>query len=138
MELFSVASAGGLIETPESWLKGEIYGISGCLELPLILFDFRIPLAYRPAYLDITECRVVLCAKSSGSGYLTIEAVTTDQQHAFESNAAALHFHPNISPPILGFDPRVIQDDFDPFNLDLSPLVAFETKINYAQDLPQW
>jgi hypothetical protein len=63
----------------------------------------------------------------TSNDYITIEAVTADQQQAFARTAAALHFHPDISPPILGFDPRVIQDDFDPFNLDLSHLVAFET-----------
>ncbi|OQV10182.1 hypothetical protein CLAIMM_14217 [Cladophialophora immunda] len=55
--------------------------------------------------------------------YLTIDAVNADQQAAYARtngpSQAALHFHPQISPPILGFDPRVIQDDFDPFNLDL-------------------
>ncbi|OAG34384.1 hypothetical protein AYO21_11470 [Fonsecaea monophora] len=55
--------------------------------------------------------------------YLTIEAVTADQQSAYArtngAGLAALHFHPQISPPILGFDPRIVQDDFDPFNLDV-------------------
>lgn len=55
--------------------------------------------------------------------YLTIQAVTDDQQAAYEHHALALHFHPTISPPILGFDPRIIQDDFDPFNLDLSAYI---------------
>ncbi|KIW87205.1 uncharacterized protein Z519_12107 [Cladophialophora bantiana CBS 173.52] len=55
--------------------------------------------------------------------YLTIEHVIADQQSAYGRtngpSQAGLHFHPSISPPILGFDPRVIQDDFDPFNLNL-------------------
>ncbi|EXJ81902.1 hypothetical protein A1O1_07969 [Capronia coronata CBS 617.96] len=63
---------------------------------------------------------------TSTPAYLSIQHVTADQQAAFESNALALHFHPRIQPPILGFDPRVIQDDFDPFDLDLSGLVDWE------------
>lgn len=60
------------------------------------------------------------------SDYLTIEAVTADQQQAYARYDQAVHFHPNISPPILGFDPRIIQDDFDPFNLDLSSIIDFD------------
>ncbi|KAL2433875.1 hypothetical protein ABEF95_011682 [Exophiala dermatitidis] len=58
--------------------------------------------------------------------YLSIEHVTADQQAAFERNPLALHFHPGVQPPILGFDPRIIQDDFDPFDLDLSTLIDWE------------
>ena len=63
----------------------------------------------------------------ASNGYLTIQAVTADQQAAFERHPEAVHFHPNISPPVLGFDPRVIQDDFDPFDLDLTPLIDYKT-----------
>ncbi|KAI1612724.1 mating-type protein MAT alpha 1-domain-containing protein [Exophiala viscosa] len=62
----------------------------------------------------------------NSNAYLSVAAVTAEQQDAFESNSLALHFHPDVSPPILGFDPRVIQDDFDPFNLDLSELINFD------------
>ncbi|EXJ82279.1 hypothetical protein A1O3_06092 [Capronia epimyces CBS 606.96] len=58
--------------------------------------------------------------------YLSIQHITTDQQAAFDGYALALHFHPNIQPPILGFDPRIIQDDFDPFDLDLSALINWK------------
>ncbi|KAL6241329.1 hypothetical protein RBB50_011802 [Rhinocladiella similis] len=61
----------------------------------------------------------------SSNTYLTIAAITADQQAAFEDNDLALHFHPRIQPPILGFDPRIIQDDFDPFDLDFSGLINF-------------
>ena len=47
----------------------------------------------------------------------SINAVTADQQQAYERTPFALHFHPQIQPPILGFDPNIIQDDFDPFSL---------------------
>jgi hypothetical protein len=63
---------------------------------------------------------------SINDGYLTIGVVTADQQAAYDRYPEALHFHPGISPPILGFDPRVIQDDFDPFDLDLSHLIDFD------------
>ncbi|KIV83119.1 hypothetical protein PV11_05172 [Exophiala sideris] len=62
----------------------------------------------------------------NSDAYLSVASVTAEQQDAFDSNALALHFHPDVSPPILGFDPRVIQDDFDPFNLDLSELINFD------------
>lgn len=60
------------------------------------------------------------------NAYLSVAAVTADQQEAFDNHALALHFHPDISPPILGFDPRIIQDDFDPFDLDLTKMIDFE------------
>jgi hypothetical protein len=59
-----------------------------------------------------------------GDAYLSIGAVTRDQQAAFDNTDLALHFHPDVLPPILGFDPRVIQNDFDPFDLDLSQFVV--------------
>ncbi|KAK6371725.1 hypothetical protein LTS17_008548 [Exophiala oligosperma] len=61
----------------------------------------------------------------NGNTYLSIATVTADQQAAFENNELALHFHPGIQPPILGFDPRIVQDDFDPFDLDFSGLIDF-------------
>ena len=66
-------------------------------------------------------------ATSSGfdDGYLTMEAVTADQQAAYERLEFGFHFHPDM-PPVLGFDPRIVQDDFDPFDLDLSSFVQFE------------
>lgn len=51
----------------------------------------------------------------------SINAITADQQQAYERTPFALHFHPDIQPPVLGFDPNIVQDDFDPFSLfDLS------------------
>lgn len=61
----------------------------------------------------------------NSNAYLSVADVTAEQQDAFEANTLALHFHPDVSPPILGFDPRVIQDDFDPFNLDLTDMIDF-------------
>ncbi len=59
--------------------------------------------------------------------YLSVAAVTADQQTAFDNiDTLALHFHPAIQPPVLGFDPRVIQDDFDPFDLDFSELINYD------------
>ncbi|KAK7897056.1 hypothetical protein LTR67_004944 [Exophiala xenobiotica] len=59
--------------------------------------------------------------------YLSVAAVTADQQTAFDNiDTLALHFHPGVQPPILGFDPRVIQDDFDPFDLDFSELINYD------------
>ncbi|ETN43367.1 uncharacterized protein HMPREF1541_02526 [Cyphellophora europaea CBS 101466] len=51
----------------------------------------------------------------------SIDTVTADQQRAYERTPFALHFHPEIQPPVLGFDPNMIQDEFDPFSFfDLS------------------
>lgn len=51
----------------------------------------------------------------------SIDTVTADQQRAYERTPFALHFHPEIQPPVLGFDPNMIQDEFDPFTFfDLS------------------
>lgn len=51
----------------------------------------------------------------------SINAITADQQRAYEQTPFSLHFHPDIQPPVLGFDPNMIQDEFDPFSLfDLS------------------
>ena len=47
----------------------------------------------------------------------SISAVTADQQQAYERTPFALHFNPQIQPPILGFEPNIIQDDFNPFSL---------------------
>ena len=53
----------------------------------------------------------------------SIAAVSADQRHAYDRAPFASHFHPDVQPPILGFDPNLIQDDFDPFKLlrDLTP-----------------
>ncbi len=53
---------------------------------------------------------------------LSIETATADVQGALEDYADeypyAHHFHPEVvGVPILAFDPTVIQDDFDPFDL---------------------
>lgn len=51
----------------------------------------------------------------------SIQAVTNDQQRALEAYPSRypynLHFHPDIQQPALGFNPAMIQDDFDPFNI---------------------
>lgn len=57
-------------------------------------------------------------------GYLTIDAVTADQQAAYDQLEFGFHFHPDMQ-PVLGFDPRIVQDDFDPFDLSLNDLLDF-------------
>lgn len=56
----------------------------------------------------------------------SINTVTADQQKAYENTPFALHFHPEVQPPVLGFDHRLIQDDFDPFNFDLELADIFD------------
>lgn len=46
-----------------------------------------------------------------------INAVTADQQQAYERTPFASQFQPQIQPLVLDFDPNIIQDDFDPFSL---------------------
>ncbi|ERF75013.1 hypothetical protein EPUS_08058 [Endocarpon pusillum Z07020] len=59
---------------------------------------------------------------------LSIETATADVQRALEDYPDeypyAHHFHPEVGVPILAFDPTVIQDDFDPF--DLGDYVEFD------------
>lgn len=59
---------------------------------------------------------------------LSIETATADVQRALEDYPDeypyAHHFHPEVGVPILAFDPNVIQDDFDPF--DLGDYVEFD------------
>ena len=54
--------------------------------------------------------------------------VTEDQQRALENFPSqypfTLHFHPDIEQPALAFDPAMVQDDFDPF--DISDFVNFD------------
>lgn len=58
---------------------------------------------------------------SSFGENLSIETATADVQRALEEYPDeypyAHHFHPAVENPILAFDPTVIQDDFDPFNI---------------------
>lgn len=56
----------------------------------------------------------------------SIQTVTADQQQAYMNTPFALHFHPEIQPPILGFDHKLIQDDFDPFSLDIDLTDIFD------------
>lgn len=53
---------------------------------------------------------------------LSIETATADLQRALErypdQYPYAHHFHPAVDTPILAFDPNVVQDRFDPFNLN--------------------
>jgi hypothetical protein len=44
-----------------------------------------------------------------------LEAVTADQQQAYEATPCPLHFHPDVQTPVLGFDPNTLQDNFEPF-----------------------
>ena len=59
---------------------------------------------------------------------LSIETATADVQHALEDYPDeypyAHHFHPATEHPILAFDPTVVQDDFDPF--DLGSFINFD------------
>ena len=52
---------------------------------------------------------------------LSIKTATADVQRAFEDYPDEYpynhHFHPAVSQPIVAFNPTVIQDDFDPFNI---------------------
>ncbi|RMD44179.1 hypothetical protein DV735_g1008, partial [Chaetothyriales sp. CBS 134920] len=59
----------------------------------------------------------------------SINDVTADQQHAFAQVPFAMHFHPQVQPPVLGFDPGMIQDDFDPFSLDAHLDAQLEAEI---------
>lgn len=61
---------------------------------------------------------------NNNNSYLSINAVTADQQATYEQLEIGYHFHPNMA-PVLRFDPRIIQDDFDPFDLDLSGYIDF-------------
>ena len=58
----------------------------------------------------------------------TIEQVTADQQQAFDQMPMPFHFHPGIQPPVLGFDPNMIQDDFDPFSFNVDEYLNLEFK----------
>jgi hypothetical protein len=53
---------------------------------------------------------------------LSIETATADVQQALEDYPDEypynLHFHPAVDRPIVAFDPTVVQDDFDPFDLN--------------------
>lgn len=53
---------------------------------------------------------------------LSIETATADVQKALEDYPDeypfAHHFHPAVDRPILAFDPTVIQDNFDPYDLN--------------------
>lgn len=61
----------------------------------------------------------------NSDNYLTIDAVTADQQAAYDQLEIGFHFHPDM-PQILAFDPRIIQHEFDPFDLDLSAYIDFD------------
>jgi hypothetical protein len=58
----------------------------------------------------------------------SIGTVIAEQQGALEAYPSqypyTLHFHPGIQQPVLGFNPGMVQDDFDPF--DISDYVNFE------------
>jgi hypothetical protein len=52
---------------------------------------------------------------------LSIETATADVQRALEEYGDEypypMHFHPDVEIPILAFDPTMVQDSFDPFDL---------------------
>lgn len=52
---------------------------------------------------------------------LSIETATADVQRALEDYPDEYpynyHFHPAVNQPIVSFDPTIVQDDFDPFNI---------------------
>lgn len=58
----------------------------------------------------------------------SIGTVIAEQQGVLEAYPSqypyTLHFHPHIQQPALGFNPAMIQDDFDPF--DISDYVNFD------------
>ena len=58
----------------------------------------------------------------------SIQAINSDQQRALEAYPSQypynLHFHPDIQQPALAFNPAMIQDDFDPF--DISDYINFD------------
>lgn len=59
---------------------------------------------------------------------LSIETATADVQRALEDYPDKYpynyHFHPAVDQPILAFDPALIQDNFDPF--DLGDFINFD------------
>ena len=61
-------------------------------------------------------------ASASYGENTSIETATADLQHALEDYPDeypyAHHFHPAVERPIVAFDPTVIQDDFDPFDIN--------------------
>lgn len=63
-------------------------------------------------------------ASSSNTYNLSFDAVTQDQQRAYENTPATAHWHPAIQPPILGIDPNIIQDEFDPFSFEIDQVLA--------------
>lgn len=60
---------------------------------------------------------------------LSIETATADVQRALDDYPDQYpydhHFHPAVHQPILAFDPTVVQDDFDPY--DIADYVNFDT-----------
>ncbi|KIV97489.1 hypothetical protein PV10_01239 [Exophiala mesophila] len=95
--------------------------------------DFAEGVATTPEFETDAETNYITSAQATPSsvssdhvpeGYLTIGAVTADQQAAYDQLEFGYHFHPDME-PVLGFDPRIIQDDFDPFDLDVSELFDF-------------
>ena len=40
-----------------------------------------------------------------------------------------IHFHPAIQPPVLGFDPNLIQDNFDLYSFDIDQYLNFDFKV---------
>jgi hypothetical protein len=67
-------------------------------------------------------------ATASYAENLSIETTTAGVQRALEEYPGeypyAYHFHPAVDQPILAFDPTVIQDNFDPF--DMADFVDFD------------
>lgn len=67
-------------------------------------------------------------ATASYAENLSIETATADVQRALEEYPDeypyAYHFHPAVDQPILAFNPTVIQDSFDPF--DMADFVDFD------------
>jgi len=55
----------------------------------------------------------------------SIQTVIVDQQQAYDRYPFAVHFHPS-APTVIGFDPHMVQDDFDPFSFELGDYVNFD------------
>ncbi|KAK5053166.1 hypothetical protein LTR84_002140 [Exophiala bonariae] len=101
--------------------------------LPLMQIDEEIQHVVRRAESTASSSTGTPASNTTDSGlrdsngYLTIDAVTADQQATYEQLEIGYHFHPRMA-PVLGFDPRIVQDDFDPFDLDLSGYIDFDSE----------
>lgn len=83
--------------------------------LPVMQIDTEIQHNVRRAESTSSVSTATPTSSTTDSGpndndnYLTIDAVTADQQATYEQLEIGYHFHPRMR-PVLAFDPRIIQD----------------------------